>query len=58
MTKHEVDQYAPHQAMSISQPRAHPLRTLAVFGTPVAFAPPDPSTWCLGQAAPISGSAP
>jgi hypothetical protein len=31
MNQHEVDQHTPHQAMSISQPRAHPLRMLVVF---------------------------
>ena len=42
MDTHEIDQHAPHQTprqvMSITQLRAHPLRMLVVFGTPVAFA--------------------
>jgi len=42
MHTHEVDQHAPHQTphevMSITGLRAHPLRMLVVFGTPVAFA--------------------
>jgi len=42
MDTHEVDQHAPHQAphevTGISGLRAHPLRMLLVFGTPVAFA--------------------
>jgi len=42
MDTHEVDRHAPHQTphevMSITGLRAHPLRMLVVFGTPVAFA--------------------
>src|SRR5215472_18024423 len=42
MHTHEVDQHAPHptphEVMSITGLRAHPLRMLVVFGTPVAFA--------------------
>lgn len=42
MDKQEVDQHAPHQAphrvASITKLRAHPLRMLVVFGTPIAFA--------------------
>jgi hypothetical protein len=42
MDTHEVDQHPPHQAphdvTGISGLRAHPLRMLVVFGTPVAFA--------------------
>jgi hypothetical protein len=38
MDIYEVDLQAPHHATSISQLRAHPLRMLVVFGTPVAFA--------------------
>jgi len=42
MDTHEVDQQAPHhtphEVMSITGLRAHPLRMLVVFGTPVAFA--------------------
>ena len=42
MDTHEVDQHAPHQAphevTGISGLRAHPLRMLVVFSTPVAFA--------------------
>lgn len=38
MATHEVDQHAAHQAMSITKLRAHPLRMLVVFGTPIAFA--------------------
>jgi len=42
MDTHEVNQHVPHQApheiISITGLRAHPLRMLVVFGTPVAFA--------------------
>src|SRR5215831_19641673 len=38
MHKHGVDRQAPHQVMRIAGLRAHPLRMVVVFGTPVAFA--------------------
>src|SRR5215831_21418281 len=38
MDTRQVDQYTPDQVIGISGLRAHPLRMLVVFGTPVAFA--------------------
>jgi hypothetical protein len=38
MDTRQVDQYTPDQVMGIGELRAHPLRMLVVFGTPVAFA--------------------
>jgi hypothetical protein len=38
MDTRQVDQYTPDQVMGITGLRAHPLRMLVVFGTPVAFA--------------------
>src|SRR5215510_13715442 len=38
MDTYEVDRQAPQHTTSINQLRAHPLRMLVVFGTPVAFA--------------------
>jgi hypothetical protein len=53
MYTHEVDQHAPHQVMRITELRAHPLRMLVVFGTPIAFA----TTGFLHEVAWPSGSA-